>query len=48
MGVGSKAKHIDFAQQVLMYFGLSGAALGGSLTTWSRLVAVLEPLGSML
>ena len=32
----------------LKEFGLSRASLGGSLATWSRLGAVLEPLAGML
>ena len=44
--VSEKAKHIVF--KCLKDFGHSGASLGGSLTTWSRLGAVPEPLGRML
>ncbi len=35
-------------RRFLKHFGLSGASLGGSVATWGRLGAVLEPLVGML
>ena len=35
-------------RKFLKVFGLLEVSLGGSLTIWGRLEAVLEPLGSML
>ena len=40
--------HTLIVVMVLTDFGFSGASLGGFLATWSRLGAVLEPLGGMV
>ena len=44
---GEKANNIGFPR-CLKDVGLSGASFGSFLATWSRLGAVLEPLGRML